>query len=40
MASLFWAGSPMPAAGAKNFLLRRFHFVRLARCLIVEPVQM
>jgi len=30
----------MPATGAKNFLLRRFHFVRLARHLIVEPVQM
>ena len=30
----------MPATGAKNFLLRRFHFVRLARRLIVEPVQM
>jgi hypothetical protein len=30
----------MPAASAKNFLLRRFHFVRLPRRLIVEPVQM
>ena len=30
----------MPATGAKNFLLRRFHFVRFARRLIVEPVQM
>ena len=33
-------GSPIPATGAENFLLRRFHRVRLAWRMIVEPVQM